>query len=70
MEMFRSMGGFRGRIADDCGLSPFQLAMLETAMEDAAGKPCMACGKPGEMVAVWIPTATCLARDFGVTDGR
>jgi len=43
--------------------------MLSVLLEDASYKPCISCGATADNVAVWQPTADCLVRDFGLTDG-
>lgn len=44
-------------------------AMLAVLAEDASYKPCVGCGVTADGVAIWQPTAECLAREFGLTDG-
>jgi hypothetical protein len=50
-------------------MNDFQLAMLETALENVAGPPCLLCGVPGTLVGVWQPSPTWQPR-VGAPEGK
>jgi hypothetical protein len=52
----------------DRNVSDLYGAMIGVMVEDAAGKPCVICRRPGEYVNLWVPPQACLRRDFGFSD--
>lgn len=47
------------------GVSEFDLAMRATEVEGGGDDPCPGCGKPGQMIAHWLPSEGDPQADFG-----
>jgi hypothetical protein len=45
-------------------------AMLEVVAEDLIASPCTVCGRPGDFIASWMPTADVIARELDGDSSR